>query len=241
MNDKAYEKLKIRIAKLENNCPPGVPQQVWDEEVAQQREWQKQYVKAVVTHVEEYEASEGEKKKGSAALKAVKVGRDHAMTTTKTKTTKARADRSEKTGVRSGQTMKTLWVLSIRQPWAGLIAAGVKKIENRKWRTDYRGPVLIHAGLKIARGFKLLTKEELERRHEDPDMVALLRLKGGIIGIADLTDCVTKSKDKWFKGPYGFVFRNARTLNFIPSKGQLRLYHPDPELLRTLPKSVIQQ
>lgn len=35
--------------------------------------------------------------------------------------------------------------LSIRQPWAWLIANGYKDIENRSWRTNYRGPVLIHA------------------------------------------------------------------------------------------------
>ena len=39
--------------------------------------------------------------------------------------------------------------LSVRQPWAELIVAGLKDVENRTWRTDYRGPVLIHAGMKI--------------------------------------------------------------------------------------------
>jgi hypothetical protein len=33
--------------------------------------------------------------------------------------------------------------LSVRQPWANLIAAGEKTIETRKWRTDYRGLLLI--------------------------------------------------------------------------------------------------
>ena len=37
--------------------------------------------------------------------------------------------------------------LTIRQPWASLIALGVKTIETRGWRTDYRGPLVIHAGL----------------------------------------------------------------------------------------------
>lgn len=37
-------------------------------------------------------------------------------------------------------------VLSIRQPWAWLIVAGLKDIENRTWKTDYRGRLLIHAG-----------------------------------------------------------------------------------------------
>ena len=33
--------------------------------------------------------------------------------------------------------------LSIRQPWANLIAAGDKTIEVRPWPTKYRGPLLI--------------------------------------------------------------------------------------------------
>lgn len=36
--------------------------------------------------------------------------------------------------------------LTIRQPWASLIAAGVKTIETRSWSTAYRGPLVIHAG-----------------------------------------------------------------------------------------------
>jgi hypothetical protein len=35
--------------------------------------------------------------------------------------------------------------LSIRQPWAWLIIAGHKDVENRSWTTTYRGPLLIHA------------------------------------------------------------------------------------------------
>ena len=35
--------------------------------------------------------------------------------------------------------------LSIQQPWAWLIVNDHKDIENRDWRTHYRGPVLIHA------------------------------------------------------------------------------------------------
>jgi len=37
--------------------------------------------------------------------------------------------------------------LSVRQPWAELIAQGRKTIELRSWRTDYRGPLLICAGV----------------------------------------------------------------------------------------------
>lgn len=40
-------------------------------------------------------------------------------------------------------------VLTIRQPWASLIALGEKHIETRSWKTKYRGPLLIHAGKSI--------------------------------------------------------------------------------------------
>ena len=35
--------------------------------------------------------------------------------------------------------------ITIKQPWASLIVHGIKDIENRTWRTNYRGRVLIHA------------------------------------------------------------------------------------------------
>lgn len=38
--------------------------------------------------------------------------------------------------------MKTI---TIKQPWAWLIASGIKDIENRTWPTKFRGRVLIHA------------------------------------------------------------------------------------------------
>lgn len=41
--------------------------------------------------------------------------------------------------------------LSIRQPWASLILAGHKAVENRTWTTTYRGPVIVHAGVTVVR------------------------------------------------------------------------------------------
>jgi len=34
--------------------------------------------------------------------------------------------------------------LSVKQPWATYICAGLKDVENRTWTTDYRGRLLIH-------------------------------------------------------------------------------------------------
>lgn len=38
--------------------------------------------------------------------------------------------------------------LTIWQPWASLIACGVKQYETRSWPTKYRGPIAIHAATK---------------------------------------------------------------------------------------------
>lgn len=38
--------------------------------------------------------------------------------------------------------------LTVRQPWAWAIARGHKLIENRPKRTNHRGPLAIHSGLK---------------------------------------------------------------------------------------------
>jgi hypothetical protein len=35
--------------------------------------------------------------------------------------------------------------LSVKQPYAACICAGVKTVENRTWKTSYRGRLLIHA------------------------------------------------------------------------------------------------
>jgi hypothetical protein len=40
--------------------------------------------------------------------------------------------------------------LSIKQPWASLIAHGIKDIENRTWKTNFRGKIYIHASAKLA-------------------------------------------------------------------------------------------
>lgn len=39
--------------------------------------------------------------------------------------------------------MKTI---TLKQPWASLVAYGYKKYEFRSWKIKYRGDILIHAG-----------------------------------------------------------------------------------------------
>lgn len=63
-------------------------------------------------------------------------------------------------------------VLSVRQPYASLIAAGVKRFESRTWSTDYRGPLLIHASSsKIGKSY-------IEAVESDRVFVDILRRLG---------------------------------------------------------------
>lgn len=106
--------------------------------------------------------------------------------------------------------------LSIQQPWAWLIAAGHKDIENRTWSTSYRGPFLIHAG-------KRYDGDEDDWDWTEIKKPAIFEL-GGIIGEAEIVDCVSKSLSPWFCGPYGFVIRNARHVTFRPCRGNLGFF-----------------
>lgn len=57
--------------------------------------------------------------------------------------------------------MKTL---SIQQPWASLICAGIKDVENRTWKAaEIPGKILIHASSKkVTQNFFSEITEEME-------------------------------------------------------------------------------
>lgn len=50
--------------------------------------------------------------------------------------------------------------ITIWQPWAEFIAAGVKHNETRSWATKYRGPIAIHAAVKPIRQVVPLLSEK---------------------------------------------------------------------------------
>ncbi len=118
--------------------------------------------------------------------------------------------------------MIAMKALSIMQPWAWLIVAGHKDIENRSWPTSFRGPVLIHAGKRLDPDLED-AQDWPWRDIERPDDFEV----GGIVGEAEIVDCVTASASPWFVGRFGFVIRNARPLPFRPCRGMLGFFTPD--------------
>lgn len=123
------------------------------------------------------------------------------------------------------ETLPTV-AISIRQPWAWAIVHGQKDIENRSWATRFRGPVLIHA----SKTYDAWATETIQRLCPTflgrPDVHL-----GGIVGVAEIVDCVTAHDSLWFDGPYGFVLRNARPVPFLPCRGQLGFFDVDPVLI----------
>jgi ASCH domain len=132
--------------------------------------------------------------------------------------------------------VKPVVALSVRQPWPWLMFHGGKDVENRNWATRYRGPVLIHAS-------KSFTRDEWEDAFDtaaaiwrkstwpttplpQPDYLRKTQC-GGIVGQAEIVDCVAESESPWFFGRYGFVLRNARPLAFLPCRGALGFFKPE--------------
>jgi hypothetical protein len=124
-------------------------------------------------------------------------------------------------------------VLSIKQPWAWAVVRGAKRVENRRWRTTHRGPVLIHASAGIS-GQAEFDRLRSTFRLTAPDRVDIER--GCIVGVVYLVDVVTRKNakryGKWFTGKYGWVFTDAIALRKpVKLKSQLGLYRPTPGLL----------
>lgn len=67
--------------------------------------------------------------------------------------------------------------LTISQPFASLIASGEKWVENRRWFTQFRGRLAIHAG----KGTQYMTLDEM-RREGLPI--------GAVVATAQLVACV---------------------------------------------------
>lgn len=112
--------------------------------------------------------------------------------------------------------------LSVRQPWASLIAEGKKTIELRRWKTSYRGPLLICAST--------------HKQGTGP--------KGVAVAVVDLVDIRPATRaDNAFAccqpadGEYAWILENAHSIIRFPVKGKLSLFSvelPKMENLATI-------
>lgn len=122
--------------------------------------------------------------------------------------------------------------LSLKQPWATLVAHGLKSIEIRRWATSRRGQIYIHAA-KVSdlrpEAWEWLPKE----------LQAFAAITGGLVGSAEITGCVAYcdavtfrtdralhcNDPRWFKPPmYGFLLARATPIKFRPVIGNIKFF-----------------
>lgn len=122
--------------------------------------------------------------------------------------------------------------ITIKQPWASLIVHGIKDIENRNWRTNFRGRVLIHSSAKgdIAKFGCLQPTQRLKVLNTPMGRIYFNDLPfGSIIGSVEIVDCVQNHSSIWAdKGVYNWVLANPVLFKEpIPAKGKLSLWEYD--------------
>lgn len=108
------------------------------------------------------------------------------------------------------KTRKKAWkAISLKQPWANLVASGIKTIETRKWKTNYRGEIVICSSQKPQippAGYALCTAElyhiePMTKEHEE------------------------KACIKYYPGAFSWFLKNIKPLKKpIPVKGQLGIF-----------------
>ncbi|MFV0326913.1 MAG: hypothetical protein ACK5LF_21455 [Bacteroides xylanisolvens] len=122
--------------------------------------------------------------------------------------------------------------LSVQQPFALLEVLGIKDIENRTWKTDFRGRIYIHAcAWKKARAIYQLTEEQKSIVSNYPIVKSLLDEKelmySAIIGHVDLVDIVEDSSSVWaLKDHYHWILANPVMFesSIVNVKGQLNFW-----------------
>jgi hypothetical protein len=111
----------------------------------------------------------------------------------------------------SYQELQGMRALTIKQPWASLIMAGIKDVESRTWVTAYRGPLVIHAGASY-----------------DPKGATYGRElpQSALLGIVDLVAIEANHPSQWaYRGHQHWVLADPRPFAApIPCKGSLGLW-----------------
>jgi activating signal cointegrator 1 len=120
--------------------------------------------------------------------------------------------------------------LTLTQPWATLVAIGAKKIETRDWRTNYRGPLAIHAAKTMNANAKLMASGD--------DQIWKALMAAGYTTRIRIKDHAAWENRMWL--PSGAIVATCKLINviripdvkrvFFPTKGKFFLPPDEPEL-----------
>lgn len=134
-------------------------------------------------------------------------------------------------------TIDGIRALTIQQPWASLVmlaGAGRKDVENRTWRTAYRGPLIVHAGTGIDReGLAAAARAGI---NTDPRRIP----RGACLGVVNLDGITADHPSAWAEPDhYHWSLSDPRPLPApVPCPGRLSLWRP-PEIAARLAALVV--
>ncbi|MBL8924103.1 MAG: hypothetical protein JNJ54_34930 [Myxococcaceae bacterium] len=141
------------------------------------------------------------------------------------------------------RTYRPLVALTLWQPWAWAITAGLKRVENRGWRPlpglAQPGTVIaIHAAVRQADWEDVAFVRELAVRAGRGLEVPRVFVHGAITAVATLDGVVTsrdeleRDQQPWWVGPLGWVLRDVRPLRVpLACRGQQGLWPVSGELV----------
>lgn len=120
--------------------------------------------------------------------------------------------------------------LSLKQPWAGLIAVGLKTIETRTWQTNYRGDVLILASQTVDKEASRHFEKEYSKEENWGHLAEYFK-PGLAVCITEIYDCrpMTELDEEEaccskYPGAWSFLLRNTRLIKPFPAKGALNIF-----------------
>lgn len=119
--------------------------------------------------------------------------------------------------------------LSIRQPYANLIASGRKTLEIRSWKTAYRGPFTVCSSARPEKGW-VFGENDLGKQ------ICAVELVDVIPWTRELSESAYVNPAEWWAGHWAWVLRDPRPVERIRVKGRLNWFElPEPALLGYTP------
>lgn len=103
--------------------------------------------------------------------------------------------------------------LTLHQPWASLVAYGLKQIETRSWSTKHRGQLAIHAGKRQA-PYEEWPAEALKLWPHYPDLLGSLPL-GAVVAVVNLVDVVPAESLRFHRGIGGGWTTGRRADDYV--------------------------
>lgn len=111
-------------------------------------------------------------------------------------------------------------VITLKQPWASLVAYGYKKYEFRSWKLNYRGPILIHAGLGIDKEAMQKVKD-LNLEFPSKKIMAIVNIDDCILLDEAISSVINKENPLVYgnkiRTGYAWKLSNAKLVNIPES------------------------